>query len=88
MHSPALQAVLIEMTDQVQQYGSSLAEIRTLLRAAGLNGPYWYAPEQRQLIQPGKPGPTKYNEIYVRNPETAVNRLSTAATHEIHGTRV
>jgi FkbM family methyltransferase len=83
-----LQAVLIEMASHVERYGDSLDIIHLLLANAGFSGPWWYSPEQRCLITPGIAGPTRYNQIFVRNPVYVAARLAEAKRYEVHGTYV
>jgi FkbM family methyltransferase len=88
LHEAGLQAILIEMTNHTERYGHTTKDIRALLSNTGFLGPYWYSPNDRKLIPVGKPGPTKYNEIFVRDAVQAAARLTNPRRHEIHGTAI
>lgn len=76
--SSKLQAVLIEMADGVERYGGSLDTIKAVLQAAGLSGPYWYDPAERQLVVAGTPELRHFNQIFVRDPAFVASRLAGA----------
>lgn len=83
-----LKAVIIEMAEHIERYGDSLDMVKSLLLASGLSGPWWYAPEERMLLDHGEAGPTKYNQIFIRDPEWVAIRLRESRKYEVHGAYV
>lgn len=89
LSAPELQAVIIEMYDgHVEKYNSKLDDIRQMLAAAGLSGPYWYEPDGRNLTQAGAWEERKYNQLFIRDHAFVSNRLRESKRYEIHGTSV
>ncbi|WP_332698209.1 FkbM family methyltransferase [Devosia sp.] len=82
--SPDFQALIIEMSYQVEAYGARLDAIDGVLKAHGLLGPFWYDPWSRSLVPPGDLATRKANHIYVRDLDFVAERLRGARKFNVH----
>jgi FkbM family methyltransferase len=88
LNDPRLLAILIEVTEQLERYGDAKPGIASILEHAGFTGPFWYQPNTRSLVDAREPGPTRYNQIFVRDKSLIEARLRSASEYTIHGTKV
>ncbi|MGP9824285.1 FkbM family methyltransferase [Ectopseudomonas khazarica] len=87
--NPELQAVVIEVWHgHLARYNDTVEQMLDAFREAGLSGPYWYDPEQRELVSPGRQEKRKFNQIFVRNIDFVSARLNSSVPYEVHGTHV
>lgn len=84
-----LRAVVIEVwSGHLARYQNSTSEVLQALQKAGLHGPFWYDPEQRELVKPGLQEKRKFNQIFVRDIESILARVKKSPTYEIHGAHI
>lgn len=79
---PSLQAVIIELNDNLDRAGHSHAELDGILRAAGLS-PFGYDPLARKLTDAPIAGSD--NWIYLRDREEVESRIATAPRFKVLG---
>jgi len=85
----ALQAVVVEIWDEhLARYDGSAKNVLEALQRSGLSGPFWYDPENRELIPPGQQEKQKYNQIFVRDVDATMARIKGSPAYEVNGAHV
>jgi FkbM family methyltransferase len=86
--SPSLLAVLIELNGSGSRYGFSEDDIRVGFAHRGFS-PYWYDPFSRRLNSANSNEVNEYgNILYIKDFDTAQNRLNAALPFEILGQKI
>lgn len=84
--SAEFEAVIIELSGHGTQYGSSDQDVHATLSAHGFR-PFQYLPFERKLVLLGAPR-SSGNTIYLRNSESAAQRVASAPEFSVGDVRI